>query len=106
MDFSSLEIEASRYEQQLRKHRRALHRIPELGYEEIKTHEYLMRHLEKLAPDDLRVFAQTGIRAVFRGDGTGRVIAFRSDIDALPIQEATGLHICVGAFRQNARLRA
>ena len=55
MDFSSLEIEASRYEQQLRKHRRALHRIPELGYEEIKTHEYLMRHLEKLAPDDLRV---------------------------------------------------
>ena len=90
MDFNSLEIEASRYEQQLRKHRRALHRIPELGYEEIKTHEYLMRHLEKLAPDDLRVFAQTGIRAVFRGDGTGRVIAFRSDIDALPIQEATG----------------
>ena len=66
MDFNSLEIEASRYEQQLRKHRRALHRIPELGYEEIKTHEYLMRHLEKLAPDDLRVFEQTGIRAVFR----------------------------------------
>ena len=91
MDFSSLEIEASRYEQQLRKHRRALHRMPELGYEEIKTHEYLMRHLEKLAPDDLRVFAQTGIRAVFRGDGTGRVIAFRSDIDALPITELTGL---------------
>ena len=103
MDFSSLEIEASRYEQQLRKHRRALHRIPELGYEEIKTHEYLMRHLEKLAPDDLRVFAQTGIRAVFRGDGTGRVIAFRSDIDALPIQEATG---CTFASEHSGRMHA
>ena len=103
MDFSSLEIEASRYEQQLRKHRRALHRIPELGYEEIKTHEYLMRHLEKLAPDDLRVFAQTGIRAVFRGDGTGRVIAFRSDLDALPIQEATG---CAFASEHPGRMHA
>ena len=103
MDFNSLEIEASRYEQQLRKHRRALHRIPELGYEEIKTHEYLMRHLEKLAPDDLRVFAQTGIRAVFRGYGTGRVIAFRSDIDALPIQEATG---CTFASEHSGRMHA
>ena len=36
MDFNSLEIEASRYEQQLRKHRRALHRIPELGLKKLK----------------------------------------------------------------------
>lgn len=106
MDFNSLEIEASRYEQQLRKHRRALHRIPELGYEEIKTHEYLMRHLEKLAPDDLRVFAQTGIRAVFRGDGTGRVIAFPFGYRRAADSGSDGLYICVGAFRQNARLRA
>ena len=103
MDFNSLEIEASRYERQLREHRRALHRIPELGYEEAKTHAYLMRHLEKLAPDDLRVFAQTGICAVFRGDGTGRVIAFRSDLDALPIQEATG---CAFASEHPGRMHA
>lgn len=89
MDFDALLKEASRYESRLRAHRRALHHIPELGYEEHETHAYLMEHLRVLAPDDLKTFARTGIRAVFRGDGTGRVIAFRSDIDALPIQEAT-----------------
>ena len=30
------------------------------------------------------------MRAVFRGNGTGRVLAFRSDIDALPVTEETG----------------
>lgn len=90
MDFDALLKEAGRYESRLRAHRRALHHIPELGYEEHETHAYLMEHLRALAPDDLKTFARTGIRAVFRGDGTGRVIAFRSDIDALPIQEATG----------------
>lgn len=90
MDFDALLKEASRYESRLRAHRRALHHIPELGYEEHETHAYLMEHLRALAPDDLKTFARTGIRAVFRGDGTGRVIAFRSDIDALPIRRRRG----------------
>ena len=105
MDFDALLKEASRYESQLRAHRRALHHIPELGYEEHETHAYLMEHLRALAPDDLKTFARTGIRAVFRGDGTGRVIAFRSDIDALPIQEATGRDYASCHSGQDARLR-
>ena len=71
-------------------HRRALHQIPEIGEQEHKTQAYLMKYLEALAPDDLRIFADTGLRAVFRGNGTGRVVAFRSDIDALPVKEETG----------------
>ena len=87
----SLPIEQMRvYLDQLRAHRRALHRIPELGESEFKTQAYLMKALEALKPDDLRVFADTGIRAVFRGNGQGRVVAFRSDIDALPVTEQTG----------------
>jgi len=78
------------YLEQMRRHRRALHRIPEVGEEEYKTQSYLLDHLRLLAPDDLRVFADTGVRAVFRGNGQGRVIAFRADIDALPVIEATG----------------
>ncbi len=78
------------YEERLRMHRRALHRIPEVGYTEEKTQAYLLEHLRALAPDDLQVFAGTGVRAVFYGDGTGRTIAFRSDIDALPVKEETG----------------
>ena len=87
----SLPIDEMRvYLDQLKEHRRALHRIPEVGESEYKTQAYLMRQLEKTKPDDLRVFADTGIRAVFRGNGQGRVVAFRSDIDALPVTEETG----------------
>lgn len=90
MDETILDIEAQGYLEQLRAHRRALHRIPEIGEAEHKTHAYLMQALSQLAPDDLRVFAGTGVRAVFRGNGRGRVVAFRADIDALPVREQTG----------------
>jgi len=76
--------------QKLAAHRQALHRIPEIGYSEIKTQAYILSQLKLLEPDDLLVFAKTGVRAVFRGNGTGRVVAFRSDIDALPVMEETG----------------
>lgn len=89
MDIKALEKEAALYLDQLRAHRRALHRIPEIGDQEYKTQAYIMEHLRALAPDDLRVFAHTGVRAVFRGNGQGRVVAFRSDIDALPVAEET-----------------
>ena len=49
MDFDALLKEASRYENRLRAHRRALHHIPELGYEEHETHAYLMEYLRVLA---------------------------------------------------------
>lgn len=83
--------DASAYEERLRLHRRALHQIPETGYTEFKTQAYILKQLKALEPDDLRVFAQTGVRAVFRGNGSGRVVAFRSDIDALPVKEETGV---------------
>lgn len=86
-----LPIEEMRvYLDQLRTHRRALHRIPEIGEAEFKTQAYVINTLKQFSPDDLRIFADTGVRAVFRGNGTGRVIAFRSDIDALPVTEQTG----------------
>ena len=85
-----LEKAVSSYLEELRRHRRALHRIPEVGESEYKTQEYILKHLEALKPDDLRVFADTGVRAVFKGNGKGRVLAFRSDIDALPVKEETG----------------
>jgi len=76
--------------EELRMHRRALHRIPEVGESEHKTQAYILEHLRSLQPDDLRVFAQTGVRAVFKGNGSGRAVAFRADMDALPVQEETG----------------
>ena len=86
-----LELEkTAAYQDRLTEHRRALHRIPELGCEERETQAYLREHLAALAPDDLRAFADTGLRAVFRGRGEGRTLAFRADMDALPIEERSG----------------
>ena len=90
MDLQKLEVELESYLEQLRMHRRALHQMPEIGEREFKTQAYILDQLRELKPDDLRVFADTGVRAVFKGSGKGRVVAFRADIDALPVREETG----------------
>lgn len=64
--------------------------MPETGYEVHRTHAYLAQSLAALGPDELRVMADTGIRAVFRGRPGGRTLAFRADMDALPVKERTG----------------
>lgn len=82
---------AQRLRPQLVRWQRALHQIPEIGNEEHKTHAYLMRQLAAMSPDVLEPVAGTGIKCVFMAPGAQRALAFRSDIDALPAQEATGL---------------
>lgn len=71
----------------LERHRRYLHRIPEEGKKEFDTQRYLLDILADLDPDRLEVVADTGIRAVFLGREGKQTVAFRADMDALPIQE-------------------
>lgn len=81
----------------LRRDRRALHRIPELGHTEFKTQRYILDSLSALAPDALHAIADTGVRCVFMGRAPlsagqrRRTIALRADMDALNVTEATGL---------------
>ena len=70
--------------------RSALHRIPEESGQERKTQRYVLEALAPLKPDEIAPCADTGVRAVFRGDGSGRCVAFRADMDALCIAENTG----------------
>ncbi len=75
--------------------RRDVHRYPELAFREERTAERLTDALASLAPAGVvsvtRV-AGTGVVARLRGrDPSAPVVAIRGDIDALPIQEATGL---------------
>ncbi len=70
--------------------RSALHRMPEEGKAEKKTQQYVLEALRALSPDVLEPCADTGVRAVFRGDGSGRCVAFRADMDALFVAEDTG----------------
>ncbi len=71
--------------------RRTLHRNPELSGEE---HETARRVAERLGDLDLDVrtgIYETGVLATLDGGKPGPTLLLRGDMDALPIQEATGL---------------
>lgn len=67
--------------------RRDLHQIPEIGFVEFKTIQYLYDELVKMGYQPEYIL-ETGI-VVYLEYGKNETIAFRSDIDALKIQEAT-----------------
>jgi hippurate hydrolase len=72
--------------------RRDLHRHPELSFVESRTAAVLEGALAAIEPLSLQRVAGTGLVARIRGTRRGApVVAVRGDIDALPIQEATGL---------------
>ncbi len=70
--------------------RRALHRRPELAYQEQQTADLIGRELTRLGIKYTRGLGGTGIRAEI-GTGPGPCVGLRSDMDALPIEEETGL---------------
>jgi amidohydrolase len=69
--------------------RRELHRNPELGLEEFDTARLIERELTALGVDYERW--DTAVVGLIRGEQDGPTVALRADIDALPIQEETGL---------------
>ncbi|MEO6836005.1 MAG: M20 family metallopeptidase [Candidatus Tumulicola sp.] len=70
--------------------RRAIHRRPELGFEELETAALVERELDALGIEHRRL-ATTGVVGIVRGGKPGRVAGLRADMDALPITERTGL---------------
>jgi hippurate hydrolase len=72
--------------------RRSLHRRPELSWKETQTQARLREALLDIGITDIRETAGTGLVAHIPGSaGDGPAVAIRGDIDALPIQEETGL---------------
>lgn len=72
--------------------RHAIHANPELGFEEHQTSEFVLSLLKSWGYQVTTGLAVTGLVAqrVF-GDGSGPKIGLRADMDALPLQELTGL---------------
>lgn len=67
--------------------RRELHRHPERGYEEERTGAFVAETLGRLGFQVSRV-AQTGVVGLWPGrDPEAPCVAFRADMDALPLQE-------------------
>lgn len=82
-------------EEQLIKIRRHLHEIPELALQEKETHEYLMQVIQGLNQEFLKIKVPeelpTAILVLVKGSNSQRTIGYRTDIDALPVEEKTGL---------------
>ncbi len=68
-----------------------VHRHPELAFREERTTAKVKEALERAGIEAHPSGLATGLIAVIRGAGPGRVIGLRADMDALPVQEETGL---------------
>ncbi|TFD02803.1 amidohydrolase [Cryobacterium sp. TMT1-66-1] len=68
---------------------RHLHAHPELSMQETETCAFLTRRLDDLGLETFRC-GGTGVVGILR-NGAGPTVAYRADIDGLPIQEETGL---------------
>jgi len=71
--------------------RQFLHRHPELSGKEVRTTRFLAEKLTAHGIELERLPIATGVSALIRGAKSGPTICIRHDIDALPIQEETGL---------------
>lgn len=67
--------------------RRHLHAHPELSEREYETADYIRDQLQSFGIDEVETVADTGVVAVVEGADDGPTLAWRADIDALPIQE-------------------
>ncbi|MCA0317416.1 MAG: M20 family metallopeptidase [Proteobacteria bacterium] len=73
--------------------RRDFHENPELLYDVHRTAGIVEKKLNEFGCDEVVPgIGQTGVVAVIKGrkNGSGKVIGLRADMDALPIEEATG----------------
>jgi amidohydrolase len=71
--------------------RRDIHANPELGLEEHRTANMVAQNLEEWGIEVHRGIGVTGVVGVLRSGNGQASIGLRADMDALPIQEATGL---------------
>ena len=71
--------------------RRQIHQHPELSNQEFKTTALIKERLAEYGIEIVDIGMETGAVGILRGKNPGKTIALREDIDALPMQENTGL---------------
>ena len=69
---------------------RDIHAHPELGFEETRTAAKLAGEMRALGFDVTEKVGKTGVVAIYR-NGPGPTVMVRSELDALPMEEKTGL---------------
>ena len=91
MDIRAL---AEKYEGYIIEQRRWFHAHPELSWEEFGTTDHIQEELEKMGLEVHRFEGRPGCTAMIYGGKAvpgAKTVALRADIDALPVEEKTGL---------------
>jgi hippurate hydrolase len=73
-----------------------IHSHPELGFQEARTAAVLAKEMRALGFEVTEGVGKTGIVAIYR-NGAGPTVLVRTELDALPLQEKTGLPYASGA---------
>lgn len=84
-----IDARAAALEPQVLEWRRYLHQHPELSNHEVETAMFIAEHLRAIGLVPRTGIAKNGVVAVIDGGKPGPVVALRSDMDALPVQEGT-----------------
>ncbi|MDE4133526.1 M20 family metallopeptidase [Phaeobacter sp. QD34_3] len=85
---------AAEFQEEVAGWRRDIHEHPEILYDTHRTSALVAEKLQSFGCDEVVTgIGRTGVVAVIRGrtDTKGRAIGLRADMDALPMQEQTGL---------------
>ncbi|TSB45317.1 N-acetyldiaminopimelate deacetylase [Alkalicoccobacillus porphyridii] len=72
--------------------RRQFHQIPEIGFKETKTQQLILDQLEPLMKEYWSIkLWRTGVIVYVAGSDPKQTLAYRTDIDGLPIEENSGI---------------
>ncbi|WP_337262635.1 MULTISPECIES: M20 aminoacylase family protein [unclassified Serratia (in: enterobacteria)] len=76
---------------EMQKIRHDIHQHPELGYQEHRTSELIAQYLTHWGYKVIRGIGGTGVVGILKAGNGTKSIGLRADMDALPIEETTGL---------------
>ena len=80
------------YAEEMKGWRQHLHANPELSFDCHNTAAFIAERLREIGVDEVHTgIATTGIVAIINGQGEGPTIGLRADMDALPMEEITGV---------------
>ncbi|MEA4894626.1 MAG: M20 family metallopeptidase [Oscillospiraceae bacterium] len=88
---ASLVKRANELEEEFVAIRRAIHSQPETAFQEFETCKRIEKELQSYGIEIKLSGEETGVIGLLRGALPGKTVALRADIDALPLDERTGL---------------
>ena len=83
--------QVKKFKNKIIKIRRDIHKHPELSFQEFRTAKLVSDSLKKFGLEVDENIGKTGVVGILKGARPGKTIAFRADMDALPIQETSDL---------------